>query len=105
MGNGLNVFAGVFEVALFGNNLLINLAHGDKVVAQNVFIQEFLIGPHVHIRLSAVFAQKRITVLDGVNEPGVDVQIVLAFNRGNGISSFLKKEGNGSSGDAFTQSR
>src|SRR3989339_33256 len=81
--NSFNVFPSIFKPTFFFYNMLINLAHGDKVISTHVTSQKLLIRTNVHICLCSVFTQKRITVFDWINGASIYIKIPFKLNWSN----------------------
>ena len=75
MGNDLDGLAEVVAAALLGDDLLVDSAGGEVVVAAEVGVSEALVVAQVEIGLGAVVGDENFAVLEGRHRAGVDVQV------------------------------
>ena len=88
-------------VAFTINHGFVDLAHGNKVVGPKIFVEETFVVAEIHIGLGSVFAEEGVTMLDGVNQARIDIEIVFAFDHGHRIAAGLQKQSEWASGDTF----
>ena len=93
MRNSLHVLALIAKRALARDYGLINLAHGNKIVAGKRHIQKPLISAHVLVSLNAVITDKNLAVFRGADGAGVNIKVIFAFHRADAITFALQNLG------------
>ncbi len=94
-GNDLNGFAEVVAATLFQDDLLVDAAGGEVVVARQRRVGETLIVAQVEVGLGAVVGDKNFAVLEGRHGSRIDVEIGVELHHVDAQAAALKQAADG----------
>ena len=101
VGDDLDGFAEVVAAALFEDDLLVDAAGGEVVVARERRVGEALVVAEVEVGLSAVVGDKDLAVLEGRHGSGVDVEVGVELHHVDAQAAALKQAADGSRGETL----
>ena len=101
VGNNLNSLAEVVAAPLFQDDLLVDAAGGEVVVARKGRVRKALIVAEIEVGFSAVVGNKHFAVLEGRHGAGVDVEVGVKLHQVDAQAAALKQAANRGRRQAF----
>lgn len=101
MRHNLDGAAEVVATAFLFNDVLVDLAGGDVVIAGQIEAEVALVVAQVEIGLAAVLEHEALAVLLGVHGAGVDIDVGVDFDGGDSKAHSLEQQASGRGDDAF----
>ena len=98
VGNDLDCLAQVVAAALFGNDLLVNPASGEIVVAAQSGMGKPLVVAQVQIGFRAIIGHKHLAVLERREGPGINVEIRVELHQVNAEAAAFQQTADGGGG-------
>ncbi len=102
VGDDLDGFAEVVAATLFGDDLLVDAASGEVVVAGEVRVGEALVMAEVEVGLGAVVGDEDLAVLEGRHGAGVDVEVGVELHEVDAESAGLKQAADRGRSETFS---
>ena len=102
VGDDLDGFAEVVAATLFGDDLLVDAAGGEVVVAGEAGVGEALVVAEIEVSLGAVVSDEDFAVLEGRHGAGVDVEVGVELHEVDAESAGLKQATDGGCGETFS---
>ena len=96
MGNDLDGFAEVVAAALLEDDLLVDAAGGEVVVAREGRVGEALVVAQIEVGFGAVVGDKDFAVLEGRHGSGIDVEIGVELHHVDAQAAALEQAADGS---------
>src|SRR5580658_4107440 len=103
VGNHLHGRAEVVAAALLLDDLLVDAAGGEVVVAREWRVREALIVAQVEVGLSAVVGDKNFAVLEWRHGSGIDVEVGVELHHVDAQPAALKQAADGGRSQTLTQ--
>ncbi len=101
MGDDLDGFAEVVAAALLGDDLLVDAAGGEVVVAGELGVGEALVVAEVEVGLGAVVGDEDLAVLEGRHGAGVDVEVGVELHQVDAEAAGLEQAADGGCGETL----
>ena len=101
----LDSFAEVVAAALLGDDLLVDSAGGQVVIARQLGVGKALVMAQVEIGFRPIIGHKYFAVLEGAHGAGVDVEVRVELHQVDPHAARLKQAADGGRGEAFAQGR
>ena len=101
--NDLDGFAEIVAAPFFENDVFVDLAAGEIVVAREDAVGEALVMAEVEIGLGAIVEHVDFAVLKRIHRPGIDVQIWIEFLEDDAEAAQLEQRAERSRRQAFAQ--
>ena len=101
----LDGFAEVVAAALLGDDLLVDAAGGEVVVARELGVGEALVVAEVEVGFRAVVGDEDFAVLERGHGAGVDVEVGVELHQVDAQSAGLEQAADGSCGKSFAERR
>ena len=101
VGNDLDGSAEVVAASLGFDDVFVNLSGGDAATFGAVDVHESLVVAEVEVSFGAVFGDKDFTMLERVHGSGVDVDVRVQFDGGDGEATVSEKPSEARGGDSF----
>ena len=101
--NHLDGLAEVIAAPLFGENGFVDAAGGPVVVAGKLGVREALVVAEVEVGLGAVFGHEHFAVLIRAHRAGIDVQVRIAFLKGDFETATFEETTDGGSCNALSK--
>ena len=95
VGDDLDGFAEVVAAALFEDDLLVDAAGGEVVVAGERRVGEALVVAEVEVGFRAVVGDKDLAVLEGRHGSGIDVEVGVELHHVDAEAAALKQAADG----------
>ena len=95
--NDLDGLAEVVAAALFQDDLLVDAAGGEVVVARERRVGEALVVAEVEVGFGAVVGDEDLAVLEGRHGAGIDVEVGVELHQVDAQAAALKQAADGSS--------
>ena len=105
MGDDLDGLAEVVAAALLGDDLLVDAAGGEVVVAGEMGVGEAFVVAEVEVGLGAVVGDEDFAVLEGRHGAGVDVEVGVELHQVDAEAAGFEKSADGSGSKAFAERR
>ncbi len=102
-GNDLDGFAEVVAAALLGENGFVDAAGGPVIVAGKLGVGEALVVAEVEVGFRAVFGDKDFPVLKRAHRTGIDVQVRIAFLKGDFETATFEETTDGGSCNSLSK--
>src|SRR5208282_3967554 len=103
--NDLHGFAEVIAAALFGQNGFVDAASGPVIVARKFGVREAFVVAEVEIGFGAVFGHEYFTVLKWAHRAGINVQVRIAFLKGDFEAATFEETTDGGSCNSLSKRR
>src|SRR6266511_1775944 len=103
--NDLHGLAEIVAAALLGDDLLVDAAGGEVVVAREPAVGEALVVSQVEVSLGAVVGDEDLAVLEGRHGAGIDVEVGVKFLQIDPEAAALKQAADAGSGQALAERR
>ena len=103
VGDDLDGAAQIVAAALFADDGLVDAAGRDVGELREVLVDEPLVVPQIQVRLGAVVGDEDFTVLVGRHRPGVDVDVRIELQDGDGKATGLEEPADAGGGDSLSQ--
>lgn len=103
VGDHLHVTTEVMALAFAFEDLGVEAAAGGEVFAGEVLVEHALVGAQVHVAFGAVVEDEDFAVAIGVEGAGVDVEVALELDGGDGEAFVFEEFAEGGGEDAFAQ--
>ena len=101
MGHGLNGATKEVAAALFGYKVEIDFSGGEIGGPGKFDVDESFVVPQVQVSLAAVLGHEDFAVLIGGHGAGIDVEVGVQLDYGDGYSSALQDASDGCDADPF----
>ena len=95
------VFAQVVAAAFLEDDLLVDAAGGEVVVAREWRVGEALVVAEVEVGFGAVVGDEDFAVLEGRHGSGIDVEVGVELHHVDAQAAALKQAADGSGGQTF----
>src|SRR5439155_748695 len=105
VGDDLHGLAEVVAAALFLDDLEVDAAGGEVVLARGAHGGEALVVAEVEVGLGAVVGDEDLAVLERRHGSGIDVDVGIEFLEGDLEAARLEESADGGRGDALAESR
>ena len=105
VGNDLDGFAEIVAAALLGDDLLVDAAGGEVVVAGEAGVGEALVVAEVEIGLGAVVGDEDFAMLEGRHGSGIDVEIGIELLQVDPQAAALQQAADAGSGQSLAERR
>ena len=105
VGDDLDGFAEVVAAALLGDDLLVDAAGGEVVVAGEARVGEALVVAEVEVGLGAVVGDEDLAVLEGAHRAGIDVEVGVELHQVDPDAASLEQAADGGRGEALAERR
>ena len=105
VGDDLDGLAEVVSAALLGDDLLVDAAGGEVVVAGEAGMGEALVVAEVEVGLGAVVGDEDLAVLEGRHGAGIDVEVGIELHHVDLDAARLQQAADGGCGKALAERR
>ena len=102
VGDDLDGFAEVVAATLFGDDLLVDAAGGEVVVAGEMGVGEALVVAEVEVGFGSVVGDEDFAVLEGAHGAGVDVEVGVELHEVDAESAGLEEAADGGRGKTLS---
>ena len=103
VGNDLNGLAEVVAAALLGDDLLVDAAGGEVVVARQSGVGKALVMAKIQIRFSAIVGDEDLAVLEGRHGAGIDVEVGIELHQVDLDAAGLQQAADGGRGQSLAE--
>src|ERR1700722_4234719 len=103
VGNDLHRLAQVVPAPFLGDDLLVDPAGGQIVVTAQPGVGEALVMPQIEVGFRSVVGHENLTVLEGGERSGVDVEVGVKLHQVDPQTAALEQTSNRRCGQAFAQ--
>ena len=101
----LHGFAEIVAAALLGDDLLVDAAGGEVVIAGEAGVGEALVVSQVEIGLGSIVGDEDLAMLEGRHGSGIDVEIGIELLQADAQAAALQKATNAGSGQSLAERR
>ncbi len=105
VGDDLDGLAEVVAAAFLGDDLLVDAAGGEVVVARELGVGEALVVAEVEVGLGAVVGDEDLAVLEGRHGAGVDVEVGVKLHEVDLEPACFEEAADGGCGEALAEGR
>ena len=103
--NDLHGFAEIVAAALLGDDLLVDAAGGEVVVAGEAGVGEALVVAEVEVGLGAVVGDEDFAMLEGRHGSGIDVEIGIELLQADAQAAAFQQAADAGSGQSLAERR
>jgi hypothetical protein len=105
LGDDLDGLAEVVAAALLGDDLLVDAAGGEVVVARELGVGEAFVMAKVEVGFGAVVGDEDLAVLEGAHGAGVDVEVGVELHEVDLEAAGLQQAADGGRGETLAERR
>ena len=105
VGDDLDGFAEVVAATFLGDDLLVDAAGGEVVVAGETGVGEAFVVAEVEVGLGAVVGDEDFAVLEGRHGAGVDVEVGVELHEVDAEAAGFEEAADGGCGETFAERR
>ena len=101
----LDGFAEVVAAPLLGDDLFVDAAGGEVVIAGEVGVGKALVVAEIEVGFGAVIGDEDLAVLEGRHGAGVDVEVGVELHEVDAEAAGLEQAADGGRGESFAERR